>query len=153
MTQQRLKELLDYNPDTGVFTWKVSPRRGIHPGEVAGQASQKIRVDTVLYKASRLAWLYMTGHWPLCEVDHRNRNPQDNRWENLRDVTGRVNSQNVGRKKNNTSGYIGVSWDKKYQKWAAYLMLDRKKIHLGYFKSKEDAAEARKKAESYYWRA
>lgn len=156
LTQQRLQELLAYNPVTGVFTWKPATREGWKhaPGDVAGCLGQgywRIRVDGVLYKRSRLAWLYMTGHWPNCEVDHRNLVKSDDRWENLRDLTGRKNSRNNPIKKNNTSGHTGVSWDKRYQKWQAYLMLDRKKIHLGYFASKDEAVTARQVAEKRYW--
>jgi hypothetical protein len=153
VTQERLKKLLHYDSDTGVFTWNVSPRSGMPAGSVAGCLGQGywlIRVDTVLYKRSRLAWLYMTGQWPINEIDHDNRVRSDDRWKNLRDLTPYKNSHNVGLKKNNTSGHMGVSWDKKYQKWESYIMLHRKKQHLGYFHHKEGAVQARKTAERIY---
>jgi len=84
------------------------------------------------------------------ECDHINRNKLDNRKENLRIVTRRQNSLNVGQLKNNTSGYKGVTWNKKYKKWRAYIESEGIKYHLGYFENIEDAINIRKKAEQKF---
>ena len=94
ITQFRLKELLDYLPDTGEFVWKIShPRAG--KGRIAGAKDYHgyvvIRLDTVLYKAHRLAWLYVKGEWPEKGLDHINQNKSDNRIENLEWVTRKEN--------------------------------------------------------------
>lgn len=151
LTAERLRELLVYEPVTGVFRWRKSPARRIVVGSVAAPKTQKILVDGKMYKASRLAWLYMTGQWPKFVVDHGNRNPKDNRWENLRDVTQRINMQNTERHPNNTSGRKGVSWDTRRSKWVAHITLNYRFKFLGYFSDKEAAIEARKAAEKTHF--
>ena len=86
------------------------------------------------------------------EVDHINRNRLDNRKENLRFVTSTQNNINMGVCKINTSGYKGVNWDKRRQKWRARIKLHRKEIHLGYFETKEEAVNTRKAAEDKYFK-
>lgn len=96
LTAARVRELLDYNPDTGVFTWKISPAQRIKRGTVAGAAAEYVRIQIGGRKlrAHRLAWLYMTGAWPTQEVDHIDGDPLNNRWANLRNVSRVVNMQN-----------------------------------------------------------
>ena len=84
-------------------------------------------------------------------VDHINHNPLDNRKENLRICTQQQNNKNQKKKSNNTSGVIGVCWDKSRNKWAASIMYNHKNIHLGRFNTKEEAIEARKQAEIEYY--
>lgn len=150
LTAERLRELLEYDPTTGVFRWKVSSGRAA-VGSVAAPKSQHIKVDGGFYKASRLAWLYMTGEWPVHVVDHINRKPKDNRWLNLRDITQAKNCQNMGQKASNTSGHTGVGWDKRRGKWLAHITVDYKFKFLGYFLEKESAIEARKAAEKEHF--
>jgi len=148
LTQDRLKELLSYDPDTGVFTWKVS-MRGIKKGTSAGCQEKnrylRISVDKTLHHAHRLAWLYVHGEWPKDVVDHINGDKSDNRINNLQSVTQKVNVRKHGLFNTNTSGVTGVSWVKHRQKWRAR---DYSGKSLGYFKDFDDAVAARKRAEA-----
>lgn len=116
LTQARLKELLHYDPETGIFTWVAPTSDRMKPGQVAGCGFRYvyISIDYRSYPAHRLAWLYMTGVWPKSEVDHENRNRKDNRWRNLRAASGSQNKCNSTRP--NKTGMRGVYLNKgKYQ--------------------------------------
>ena len=148
VTQDRLKNLLTYHPDTGGFTWRVTKGRakaGQSAGATDAYGYRVIRVDGVLYKAHRLAWLYAHGEWPSGVIDHVNRCPGDNRLKNLRAVTQSENSHNSGR--NSISGVPGVRWRKDRNRWCAQIRVGYKVHALGSFTSKEEAVEARRKAE------
>lgn len=93
-----------------------------------------------------LAWFYMTGKWPLDELDHIDLDKSNNRWHNLRLATRSQNNTNKERYRNNTSGYKGISWYEKGKCWRAKIQKDRKQIHLGSFSRIEDAILAYKKA-------
>lgn len=140
-----LHELLDYNPTTGVFTWRVRRHR-VKPGDVAGvldgRGYQSIQVCGKSYRAHRLAWFYVYGTWPDGQIDHRNGCRSDNRLSNLRVCTNAENGQNRGLNKNNTSGYIGVSFDRRNVGWQAHIRVNGKRHNLGLFKDKEEAAAA-----------
>jgi hypothetical protein len=143
LTQKRLKELMNYNPDTGIFTWAV-PKQSIRLGDVAGSLHSKgyitIKIDGNSYLSHRLAWLYMTGHWPENQIDHKKGIKHDNRFYELRDLTNKQNCQNrIKPNSNNSSGFLGVSWSKKYKKWQASIMFDGKTKFLGYSKTPEEA--------------
>lgn len=139
VTQQRLKELLTYDPVSGDFIWNAS-RGCAKAGSVAGCVDHEgyllIRVDDRLYKAHRLAWLYMTGAWPLKEIDHRSRIPNDNRWQNLRQSTPSQNHQNRSRVP------TGVTYDKTRRRWRARITANKKHQWIGQFLSREDAEAA-----------
>lgn len=147
LTQDRLKELLHYDPATGVFTWLKPCSRfsQVTPGDPAGCVHARgyihIKVDGVAYKAHRLAWLYTHGRWPEPTIDHINRIKTDNRIANLREVDQLGNMQNKGQYRNNTSGYIGVSKHSS-GKWAAQIQVNRKNRHLGLFATPELASDA-----------
>lgn len=154
MTQDELKSLLHYDPDTGVFTWLERPSQpkwnGKWAGKVAGSVTVKgngyrrvqISLNSKFYKAHRLAWLYQTGSFPVEEVDHKNRDATDNRWENLRLAEGK-NQRNKSLQRNNKSGVAGVSWSKASGKWAARAWsLDGCYAHVGLFTSVDEAALA-----------
>lgn len=152
LTQQRLKELLHYNPNTGVWTWLVTRNHLAKMGDVAGGVRDQgrykgwfISVDNRQYPASRLAFLYMTGKWPKGLVDHENGQELDCRWTNLREATYAQNSQNQGVRKNNTSGVSGVH-EISPGKWRARIGVNRKRIDLGVFGSKDEAVAARQDA-------
>ena len=155
LSAEKLRELLHYEPETGIFTWKVRAANNVKVGDVAGSQNGwgylQIRVLSRAYKAHRLAWLYMHSNWPKDQLDHINRNKADNRVANLRDVSHKQNMQNKSKSSNNTSGHPGVSWNKQNSKWRAYIAHNRKQIHLGYFSILEDAISARKAAEKLYW--
>jgi Demerecviridae HNH endonuclease len=146
LTQARLKELLTYDPDTGVFRWSKR-RGGVKFGGLCGRVSKvhgylEICIDRELIRAHRLAFLYMTGRLPGAYVDHANRDKTDNRWANLREATMPQNMVNVGLRPNNTSGLVGVVWDKARGKWRAQIRLKGRKKNLGRYASAELAALA-----------
>lgn len=145
LTQERLKELLHYDPETGHFTWRVSSGRvaaGAVAGSFDGCGYRVISVERKLHRAHRLAFLYMTGSFPPDCVDHVNRDRANNQWANLRPATRRENQGNTGLQSNNTSGYRGVSWHKKAGKWRAEGACGGHVKYLGLFASLEEAASA-----------
>lgn len=128
---------LAYNPLTGIFT-----RNGIVAGTVNAQGYVQIKIDNHLYLAQRLAWWIITGEWPENDIDHKNRNKQDNRFINLREATDPENQRNRGRQKNNKSGFKGVSWNTGRKAWLAMIHDGTRNKNLGYFASRENAAIA-----------
>jgi hypothetical protein len=142
-TQERIKELLSYDPDTGVFTWRVN-RGKVRAGDPTGCPDTYgylvIGVDRALHRSHRLAVLYMTGAWPTSDVDHINGDPQDNRWANLRSASRTENNFNTGLRCNNKSGRRGVHWNPLLGKWRAGGRLRGKTVHLGCFDSLDEAA-------------
>ncbi len=144
--------MLDYDPETGVFRWKVA-RRGSRNGvgAVAGTVRDKgepnsylvIWIGGVLHRAHRLAWLHVHGRWPPEGIDHINGDGLDNRMVNLRECTQQQNNGNRKRlSRHNTSGYRGVTWKADRSKWKAYISRNDRQCHLGYFDTAEDAYEA-----------
>jgi hypothetical protein len=150
ITYQELRELLRYEPDTGKWFWKVKISRNRAAGDETGKPDVTgychIRYKRRLYKAHRLAWLYMTGEWPEGDIDHRDLNPSNNRWKNLRDATKSQNLANSKKYKNNKSGFKGVCKHSQNNSWVAEIRKNNKKISLGCFATKEEAAEAYVKA-------
>ena len=143
----RLKEYLRYDPLTGVFTWiKKKTKGSVKVGDVAGcphgNGYWDIRIDRRLYFAHRLAWFYMTGKWPNGHIDHKNGDPGDNRWENLREATASQNHANTRRPKNNTSGLKGASYAKANNRWLAQIRKQGRHVYLGYHDTKEEAHAA-----------
>lgn len=145
LTQSRLKELLHYDPDTGVFT-RAKAVRGHKKGAVAGcdngRGYIRIKVDGRYFLAHRLAWLYETASFPEGEIDHINRNGLDNRIKNLRTVTRSENLLNKGLDHRNTSGVKNVSWDQHREKWVAQVRRNKKQFNLGRFATKDEAVAA-----------
>lgn len=151
LTQERLKELLDYDEDTGVFVWRVRPANSVKVGDVAGynQGYIQIRVDGIKYQAHRLVWLYVHGYFPEYFIDHMNGIKDDNRIVNLREVSNQCNAQSTKISSNNKSGYNGVSWNKIARKWKSQIRINSKDIHLGLYDCKLDAGLARITAEDW----
>jgi len=155
LTQERLKELLHYNAETGVFSWIIRPSNRVKIGEISDNVQkstgyQRIRIDGELYGSHRLAWFYMTGRWPNKQIDHINHNRSDNRFNNLREVTCQENSKNTSISKNNKSGMNGVFWEKRACKWRVEIKINYKNIFLGYFTDKQEAIVARENANIKY---
>jgi hypothetical protein len=152
LTQSRLKELLHYDPDTGVFTRLVTTSSNAKVGDVAGSINNNrylnICIDSKLYPAHRLAVLYMTGSFPKKHTDHIDGDRANNRWTNLRECTPAENHQNRTSHKNSSSKYIGVCWHRRDQKWVAHIRINGKRIHLGYFETEESAHQAYCKAKA-----
>ena len=145
LTQDRLKQLLNYDPETGKFTWRVSVST-VRTGNTAGTTDPKgyvrIAIDRKVYAAHRLAWLYAHGSWPANEIDHINRQRSDNRICNLREADRSLNCHNSNIRKDNISGHRGVGWHKHQKKWRARISLSGQMKELGYFKDKESAIAA-----------
>jgi hypothetical protein len=130
ITAERLRELLSYDPETGVFRWLVRRLPGnIRKQSISGYRG--IHIDGRRYKCSRLVWLYQTGEWPTHEIDHVNGDRVDNRFCNLREATLTENRWNSRKRVNNTSGYKGVSWDSARSLWKARINVGGKEKHLG----------------------
>ena len=151
LTAERLREVLEYNPATGVFVWKARTARAVTVGALAGGVTNHgyahITIDNERYVAHRLAWLYMTGAWPEEEVDHKNGLRADNRWCNLRAATTKQNRENREKAPSNTSGMRGVSWVRSRQNWLAQIKSYGVNRNLGRFPTLVDAAAARLRAE------
>ena len=154
ITQKRLKEVLDYNPETGIFTWVKPTNWSIIKNKTAGYKDPKgyikIQIDNIIYFAHRLAWFYVYGYFPENQIDHKNRIKDANWVDNLREVTNKCNARNRKIQSNNTSGITGVYWYKKYQTWVSKIKNNQKNIHLGYFENFKDAVNARWEAEKIY---
>lgn len=122
----------------------LTSRSGTRPNKPAGTTGQGgyilIRIDYIQHKAHRLAWLYMTGAFPEGVIDHLDANTSNNRWVNLRDVTREVNNQNVrAARRDNASGFPGVSKIAGRMKWKAAVRIGGKPVYLGSFDDPEEA--------------
>ena len=139
LTAERLRERVSYDPETGVFRWRARQFGRMKAGDLAGYFRKdgylRIKLDRHDYLGHCLAWLYMTGEWPVDEVDHKNRITSDNRWDNLRAATRKQQHRNKGTWAR--SGLKGA-YQAKTGRWAARIKLGGKVRHLGYF----DTAEA-----------
>lgn len=147
LSAARLRELLHYDPETGVFRWNQTRCGRAMAGAVAGRLNAggywKINVERRNHAAHRLAFLYMIGEWPSGEVDHINGAKCDNRWLNLRDVARVVNMQNQREAHSNSkTGMLGVTFHPKNGKFQARIQVDKKPKSLGYFAKAEDASAA-----------
>ena len=150
LSREELMEILDYDPQSGIFTYKNS-RRSDCNSKQAGSISKKgylyISIHNKKYKAHRLAWLWYYGKFPKGQLDHIDHNKLNNSIDNLREMSNQENHKNNGIQKNNTSGVPGVHFSKDTGKWIAYIKISGKRKHLGCFTDFEDAVLARKKAE------
>jgi len=163
LTQKIVRELLDYNPETGVFRWRHRERHWFKSdrsqkiwnarfcGEVAGSIEKKalgytrisIRIFGKSHKAHRVAWLYMSEKPVPDEIDHIDRDATNNKWSNLRESNSEKNHRNMSMFRNNTSGVSGVSWCKRHKKWNVQVTAGRK-FNLGYFDCIEKAERVAK---------
>ena len=147
ITQDELKRIFHYEPTTGIFTRLVFINNRLKVGDIAtcinGHGYRVIKINSKTYKAHRLAYLYMTGEFPLDQIDHIDGVRINNCWFNLRNATQSINSQNLhAPHKDNNSGYIGVSWCKKNKKWRARIKINNKGLSLGYFADAKEASES-----------
>lgn len=159
-----LNECVDYTPETGALIWRVRPRRHFRSERVwkiwntrfagtpafnidAGNGYRVGCLDSTVYMAHRIAWVIYNGEIDEREVDHINGARDDNRMQNLRLVTPTENRRNAAIPRHNTSGFVGVGFRQSKGRWCAYITVDNRSRHLGYFSSKEDAVQARQEAE------
>ena len=154
ITQSRLKELLEYDSETGIFIRKVTTCSRAKTGDIAGGLTSygytRIMIDSKFYQCHRLAFLYMTGKFPKDQTDHINHVKDDNRWENLREADYAMNTRNASRRSDNKSGHTGVHLDKASNKWEAQIQIKGKSKYLGQFIKKADAIAARVAANIKY---
>jgi len=149
LTKERLKELLNYEPDTGVFTWRISRGRAMvntEAGNLHHSGYTCIKIDGKSYRSHRLAFLWITGEFPPHDVDHRDGDVANNRWKNIRHATKSENMQNRGLNSNNKTGFPGVSYHKAAGKFMATIKVNSKNRYLGLFDTAETAYLAYSKA-------
>jgi len=155
MSVKVLREYLDYDPETGVLRWKKVPSNRVKLGAVAGTPRKAGYVSVSLHGnnmlAHRLIWAYVTGAWPRSRVDHRNMIRNDNRFDNLRLTTNSQNMANMRKRRTNVSGYKGVTWAPKIQRYIANIKVNMQPIYLGCFMDPVTAHEAYKKAALKYF--
>lgn len=147
-SQERLKELFDYDPDTGVVrtkTTRLSKRASFRVRQIVGYPSNqgylKVTIDGVLCSLHRVIWKWMTGDEPPI-IDHINRARADNRWSNLRLATPTLNNVNSGLSRLNTSGVKGVRMQPRDGQWVAMATVKGRAVYLGTFRTREEAATA-----------
>lgn len=143
LTAARLREVMEYDPQTGRFKWRRCLTNNPYAGRpAAGCVSKagyvKIRIDYRLHYAHRLAWLYVHGEWPTRLLDHVNGNRSDNRLCNLREANDVENTYNKPAQSNNTTGFKGVSLIKSSGRYRATI----NNRHLGVFDTAERASDA-----------
>ena len=148
LTRERLKQVLSYEEDTGLFRWKKSRgccMQGTVAGALNNHGHRRIKIDRRAYYAHRLAWLYCYGESPKDEIDHINGLPDDNRLSNLRQASHAQNNGNRGPHSNNKLGVKGVT---RYgdSSFHAQIKINGKQTHLGYFPTIEEADQAYRKA-------
>lgn len=155
LTQSHLKELLTYDPITGIFIWKVrfSNRNkigGVAGGSLSPDGYYRVGIYGESYLLHRLAWFYDKGKWPVSQIDHKDHIRHHNWIDNLRCATHRENGMNQGLSKNNTSGVTGIYFHNQTSKWRARISVKGKGIHLGCLDSLFEAVCARRSAEIFY---
>lgn len=154
LTQELLKEWVHYNPETGIFTWKkhIKPYKvGKEIGSSSGNYLETYFSPTKkTYSLHRLVWFYIYGKWPENGIDHINRNPRDNRLDNLRDCSPHINSHNITVVGNSATGYTGVFRDKrnKSRPYFAKICIQGKPKYLGFFKTPEEASTVYQKVKN-----
>jgi len=132
--------------------WRITRNYNAKAGDIAGSLNKingyvEVSIDGKAYYAHRLIWLIMTGAMPCDQIDHIDHNPNNNRWENLREATHQENSKNMSMPVNNTSGHVGVSQLYDSDRYQAYIDIDGKRKSLGLFDSFNDAVAARRAAQ------
>lgn len=159
-----LRKLLSYDPETGTLTWLPRPREmfssqrafSTWDSRYSGKAAftsignhgyYQGGIHASKYLAHRVAWALHHGEWPKDQIDHQNGCKTDNRITNLRVVTSAENNKNQKIKKNNTSGYNGVTWSKSANRWMAYIQINGSMKNLGLFTNLDDAVIARTQAD------
>ena len=145
-----LHEWFTYDENTGLLTWNKKKASNTKVGGKAGCSMEPwghvvVRIDGVIYLAHRIIWKMMLNEEPPDEIDHKDTNPRNNKWDNLRASDHYTNNHNRTIPTNNTSGIKGVCWCKRNGLWRARVVNNWKEVHLGYFATKEEAGEARRK--------
>jgi len=141
-----IRKFISYDPETGVFRWIISPNGQTKVGQIAGTISatgyRRIKFSRERYSAGPLAWWFVYGEWPQTQIDHQDRDRDNNKINNLRCATGSQNMQNGVARQHNNSGFKGVYFHKHKAKWCATIGVNYRHIFLGYYDKPEDAASA-----------
>jgi hypothetical protein len=152
LTQEKLKTLLSYDPDTGVLTWQSKPSRGIKVGRQAGTPTSQgylaLQINKKKMLVHRAIWFYVHGVWPPEEIDHINHVRDDNRLCNLRLANRLENSHNTQKHEKNLSGHKGVAWHNRNKKWQVQMRFAGKNYYVGQFSDLQDAIQARLQTET-----
>jgi hypothetical protein len=155
LDQETVKKLFYYDAENGMLLWRNGNGRNVKAWQQAksvnGQGYYIVKINRSNYRVHRLIWLYVYGHFPAEDIDHKNRIRNDNRLCNLRAVNRTDNCQNISLPKHNKSGHIGVSWDKSQKKWSVFVKVNKKNKWLGYYKNLDDAVQVRKAGEKQYY--
>lgn len=155
VTGSMLEMLLSYDPETGIFTRKITT----NPNSVAGEEVSFenddgyiiVTVGGARLRAHRLAWVWMTGRWPDQDIDHENRDRSDNKFLNLREATRSQNLQNARLRDSNKTGHKGVHYCRQRKKFVAQIKVNKKTVCLGRFLLLEEAVAVRVAAEKEHY--
>lgn len=145
LTVERVRHLFTYDEERGILLRNF--KRGKAPAGSHSTCTDRdgylvVGIDSKIYRAHRVIWLYKTGQWPRGDIDHIDRDPANNRWCNLRDVTRAENKQNQVAKRGSKSGVKGVSWSAQMNRWVASITVNGKTHYLGASKTIDAAAAA-----------
>ena len=153
--QETVKKLFHYDAESGMLLWRNGNGRNVKPWQQAkalnGNGYCSVKIEKKNHPVHRIIWLYVYGHFPEQDIDHKNRIRNDNRLCNLRAVSRTDNCQNISLPSHNKSGHIGVSWFKNHNCWTVYVKVNKKNKWLGYYKNLDDAIAARKAGEKQYY--
>jgi hypothetical protein len=161
-TPEFLRQILDYNPDTGSFTWKErtpemftcargqgwacnawnAKNAGKPASSTHTNGYYQIGINGRSFLAHRVAWAYMTGRWPSRMIDHEDTDRMNNSWSNLREATNSQNKANAPCHADSASGVKGVMWFKQTNRWHVQIQANGKKHHIGFFTDIEAAKQA-----------
>lgn len=147
VTLELVRALFEYDSETGQLKRLVTTNPRAIAGTIVNSGCSgrgQIQIDGVKYETSRVVWLYMTGHWPEFVIDHKDGDPSNNRWLNLRDVKQGRNVENLKKAypNNKSSGLLGVTLYKPTNRWMASIKVNRVRKHIGYFDTPQEAHQA-----------
>jgi len=146
-SQSFLREIFIYND--GKLYWKIKPSRNVNIGDRAGSQNNDgyrvIKINQKRIAEHRVIFMFYNGYLPD-KIDHQDRNKLNNHIDNLRECTSQQNQYNRKATKNSSSKYKGVGWKKQANKWQAFITINGKNSHLGYYDNEDDAARAYDKA-------
>lgn len=154
MDIERIKQLFDYDAQTGHLLWRAKGRGRVKTRPAGTRLSTGyigVVVGKRRYLAHRICWVVHFGAWPSDQIDHINGDKADNRICNLREATNAQNGKNARTPISNTSGVCGVTYDKVNRRWRSLIKVNGRQIHLGRWQSFEDAVKARKVAEQRHF--
>lgn len=145
LTSKFLRSILNYSKSTGEFRWRTDIGNGIRRGDIAGHSGKhgrrNISINGTQYRDDVLAWLYVTGEWPIKRIAHYDGDQSNNRFSNLRDTAHLINA-NTQHRRWKTSRFPGLHWRQDKNKWQATINLNGATKHIGYFLKEEDGAKA-----------